>query len=138
MDISSFVTSPQALLGAYLGRLVGALAILVIGWLIALIVRACTRRLLAALKIDQRFTEVAGQHANVEPLIATCTFWLVLLITAVAIFNVLAIDAVSTPLSTLLAQIINYLPHLVAGIALALVAWFIASLLRSAANRAMQ
>ncbi|MGC6693523.1 mechanosensitive ion channel family protein, partial [Burkholderia pseudomallei] len=46
MDSSSFLTSMQSTLCVYLPKIAGALGILVIGWLIAVIVRAGVRRLL--------------------------------------------------------------------------------------------
>ncbi|WP_202755160.1 mechanosensitive ion channel [Burkholderia cenocepacia] len=138
MDASSFITSLQATLGGYLPKIAGAIGILVIGWLIAVAVRAGALRLLNALKVDQRITDSTGQGACVERIIASGLFWLVLLVTAVGIFNVLNLYAVSNPFSLLVTHIVNYLPNLIGGAALTLIAWLIASLLRSLANRALK
>ncbi|MCA8410741.1 MAG: mechanosensitive ion channel [Burkholderia multivorans] len=138
MDASSFITSLQTTLGGYLPKIAGAIGILVIGWLIAVIVRAGALRLLGALKVDQRITESTGQGACVERIVAGGLFWLVLLVTAVGIFNVLNLYAVSNPFSLLVTHIVDYLPNLIGGAALTLVAWLIASLLRSIANRALK
>ena len=70
MDASSFITSLQTTLGGYLPKIAGAIGILVIGWLIAVAVRAGTLRLLNALKVDQRINESTGQGAYVERIIA--------------------------------------------------------------------
>lgn len=61
-----------------------------------------------------------------------------LLVTAVGIFNVLNLYAVSNPFSLLVTHIVTYLPNLIGGAALTLIAWLIASLLRSLANRALK
>ncbi|CAN0617672.1 Conserved TM helix repeat-containing protein [Burkholderia multivorans] len=138
MDASSFITTLQATLGGYLPKIAGAIGLLVIGWLIAVAVRAGTLQLLAALKVDQRITESTGQGAYVERIVAGGLFWLVLLVTAVGIFNVLNLYAVSNPFSLLVTHIVDYLPNLIGGAALALIAWLIASLLRSVAGRVLK
>ncbi|MEQ6348396.1 mechanosensitive ion channel [Ralstonia pseudosolanacearum] len=138
MDASGFLTSLQATLGGYLPKIAGAIGILVVGWLIAIAVRAGTRRLLAALKVDQRIAESTGQGAQVEGIVAGGLFWLVLLVTAVGIFNVLNLSEVSNPFSQLVTNIVNYLPNLIGGAALVLIAWLLASMLRSVVNRALK
>ncbi len=132
------VQSLQSTLGVYLPKIAGALGILIVGWLIAVLVRAGVRKLLGALKVDQRIAESTGQGAQVEGIVAGGLFWLILLVTAVGIFNVLNLYAVSNPFSLLVTKIINYLPNLLGGGALALIAWLIASLLRSVAGKALK
>ncbi|WP_435520969.1 mechanosensitive ion channel family protein, partial [Burkholderia vietnamiensis] len=138
MDASSFITSLQTTLGGYLPKIAGAIGLLLIGWLIAVAVRAGALRLLNALNVDRRISESTGQGACVERIIAAGLFWLVLLVTAVGIFNVLNLYAVSNPFSLLVTHIVDYLPNLIGGAALTLIAWLIASLLRSLANRALK
>lgn len=137
MDLTSFVTALQSTLGAYLPKIAGALGILVVGWLVAVLLRACVRRLLSALRVDARIADSTRQRAQVERPIAAGVFWLVLLITAVGVFNVLNLSAVSNPFSQLVARILDYLPNLLGGIALTILAWLCASLLRSAASRVL-
>jgi hypothetical protein len=134
MDLSGFLTALENTVGAYLPKIAGALGILIAGWLIAVIARAGARRLLSALKVDHRIAESTRQAAQVESIIAGGLFWLILLITAVGIFNVLNLNAVSNPFSLLVTKIVNYLPNLIGG---ALIAWLIASLLRSVADKAL-
>jgi hypothetical protein len=138
MDLSDFLTALENTVGAYLPKIAGALGILIVGWLIAVIARAGARKLLGALKVDHRITESTKQVAQVETIIAGGLFWLILLITAVGVFNVLNLNAVSNPFSLLVTNIVNYLPNLIGGIALTLIAWLIASLLRSVADRALR
>ena len=138
MNTSNLLLSLQTSFGGYLPRIAAAIGILIVGWLIAVLARAGVRKLLAVLKIDERIAENAGRGAFVEQLIAGGLFWLVLLVTAVGIFNVLDLYSVSGPLALLLAQIVNYLPNLIGGTALALFAWLIALVLRSLASRALK
>jgi hypothetical protein len=138
MDTSNYLATLQSPLGVYLTRVAAAIGILIVGWIVAALARAGVRKLLSALKVDERIAESAGQGAFVETLIANGLFWLILLVTAVGIFNVLDLTAVSSPFSQLLAQIVGYLPNLVAGAALTLIAWLIALVLRGAVGRALR
>lgn len=138
METSGFITTLQTTLGGYLPTIAGAIGILVIGWLIAVVVRASTLRLLTALKVDQRISESTGQGAYVERIVAGGLFWLVLLVTAVGVFNVLDLYAVSNPFSQLISGIVNYLPNLIGGAALTLIVWIIASLLRAIVSRVLK
>lgn len=138
METSGFITTLQTALGGYVPTVLGAIGVLVIGWLIAVIARASVIRLLDALKVDQRISESTGQGAYVERIVASGVFWLVLLVTAVGVFNVLDLYAVSNPFSQLVSRIVNYLPNLVGGTALALIVWLVASLLRAVVSRVLK
>lgn len=138
MDLTSFLAALENTVGSYLPKIAGALGILAVGWLVAVIARAGTRKLLSALKVDRRIAESTQQATQVESIIAGGLFWLILLVTAVGVFNVLNLNAVSNPFSLLVTRIINYLPNLIGGATLALIAWLIASLLRSVVDKALR
>ncbi len=137
MDFSTLAGSLQATLGAQLPGILGALGILIIGWLVAVSARAGVRRLLALLKVNARIEESTGQKVGVEWGIAVGVFWVVILITLVAVFDSLHLDLISNPFAQLVARIIGYLPSLVAGTVLALVAWLLATLIRSVVNKVL-
>jgi hypothetical protein len=137
MNVSSFLSPLLSTVQNFLPRTAAALAVLIVGWLVALIVRAGGRRLLGKLKIDERIAHSTGHSAGIERIVAAGLFWLVLLVTAASICNVLELSEVSYPFSLFVANIVGYLPNLIGGTALALIAWLIASLLRGLATRAM-
>ena len=137
MDLSALGTSLQTTLGAQLPGILGALGILIIGWLVAVVARAAMRRVLGLLKVNTRIAESTGQAVNVEAGIAAGVFWVMILITLVGVFNSLNLDLISNPFADLVRQIINYLPRLVAGTVLLLVAWLLATLARAIVNKAL-
>lgn len=130
MEWNSMFVATQARLGDTLPSIIGALAILALGWIIAVLVRAGLRRLLGFARLDQRVQSTTGQPVKLEHPVALAGFWLVLLITIAAVFNTLRLDAVSAPFATVVAQVLAYLPNFIAGTVLVLVAWLIAVLLR--------
>ena len=137
MDFSVLATSLQSTLGGQLPAIFGALAIIAVGWLVAVIVRAATRRLLRLLKVDDRIEDSTGQKVSVENGIALGIFWLIILVTLVAVFDSLHLDRISNPFAQMVTGIVGYAPRLVAGIILVLVAWLVATLLQALVARAL-
>lgn len=64
MDLSTLASSLQATLGAQLPGILGALGILIIGWLVAVTARAGMGRLLSVLKVNARIEE---STASIQP-----------------------------------------------------------------------
>ena len=132
MDVGSTFTSFQEVLGMQLPRILGAVAVLVIGWLLAVIIRAGVRKSLTALKLNSRVSKSSHEkpELDLETGIAAGFFWLIILITAIAVLDVLSMQLVSTPLNALATQIFDYMPNLIGGALLIVVAWLVASGIR--------
>lgn len=137
MDTQTLVDSLEASLGRHLPTLAGALAILVLGWLLAVILRAGARRAMAALRVNERLAQNLDRRVDVEQIVALSLFWVVLFFTLLTVLNVLDLRAASQPLAILVSQFTGYLPHLLAGIIVSLLAWTLASLLRALVNKAL-
>jgi len=135
MDLSTLYSSLESTLGTQLPRVLGAIGILIVGWLVAVIVRAGIHRLLALLRVNARIEESTGQKVRVEWGIAIGVFWLVILVTLVAVFDALNLPLLSSSFGELVGKIIGYLPSLVAGSIIALVAWLLATLIRAVVNK---
>jgi len=137
MDFSVLAQSLQSTLGGQLPAIFGALGIIIVGWVVAVLARAGTRRLLGMLRVDTRIQESTGQAVGVESGIAVGVFWLIILVTVVAVFDSLHLDRISNPFAQLVTQIIGYAPRLVAGTILLLLAWLIATLVQALVNRGL-
>lgn len=122
-------------------RLLGAVAILLVGWLIAAITAAVTRGILNRTNIDNRIAAgITGRQdvPQVEKIISTLVFWSIILLTAVAVLQTLDLEIASRPLNNFLNQLIGFLPKLVgAGILLG-VAWFLATIVKIITVRSLQ
>jgi hypothetical protein len=122
-------------------NLLGALAILLAGWLLAGLVAGTSRRLLRRTRLDQLMAtgpNSAISGFSLERLIATVIFWVILVLALVAALNVLNLATVSEPLNQFLNQIFAFLPKLGAAAVLAAVGWLMASLGRTAVRRSNQ
>ncbi|MEZ5664455.1 MAG: mechanosensitive ion channel [Burkholderiaceae bacterium] len=135
MSMNALWESLQNALGGNIPQLLGALAIFVLGWLIAVVVRAAVRQSLGFVGLNRRFGQSTGTGVDIEGGVALGAFWLVLLFTLVAVFNSLNLTMVSGPLAALISQITEYAPRLIAGGVLALVAWLVASLVKAVTQK---
>ncbi|GAP98488.1 mechanosensitive ion channel [Leptolyngbya sp. NIES-2104] len=117
-------------------QLGGALLILLIGALIAAFVSSIVRGLLKKTTIDNRLAGwVSGGRGqtnfNVEGLISSIVFWVILILAVVAALNVLGLNTVSQPLNNFLNQIFAFLPQLGAAALLAGLAWVVATIAKT-------
>ena len=136
--MTTFVESLQSTLGSSLPSVLGAVAILVVGWLVAIGVRVGIRRGLAWARLDERIRSSAGGTMNLERGIATASYYVLLLLVWVAFFDTLRLHLVSGPLQALVAEVFDYLPRLGAGAALLFVAWIVATVARNLLTRGLK
>ena len=135
MSFANFLASLQDTLGTHLPGILGALGILIVGWIIAVTARAGVRKSLALLRVNARVEESTEQPMDIEGGVALVVFWIILLITLIGVFNSLHLDQVSNPFNALLTQVFGYLPRFAAGVLLLILAWIVASAVRTIVAR---
>jgi hypothetical protein len=127
------------LLGSYIPRLVGALAVLVLGWIVASIIAAIIRNILHRTTLDNRLVNwVGGEKAKtfeVERSISRGVFYLIMLFVLVAFFQVLGITLITEPLNNLLNGLFQYAPKILGAGILIVVAWLVARVMRLLVSR---
>ncbi len=128
---------------AHFPIILGAIAILVIGWLIALIiaslVRGALRRTHAGMKLA-RWIQGDEEAADSEVIkwIGRAAFYLAMFFVLVAFFQYLGLTLIAEPLNVFLLQIFEYAPRILGAAVLLLIAWFLATLLRVVVYRILQ
>jgi TRAP-type mannitol/chloroaromatic compound transport system permease small subunit len=127
---------------AYIPNLIGALAILIIGWIIALVLSAVVRSVFKRTKLDTKLANWAavkeGQEApDVAKGIGKVTFWLTMILVLVAFFEALRLTLVTDPFNRLMNQVFQFFPQLFGAVLLLLIAWVVASSIRVLITRAM-
>ena len=135
MNTNALWDSLQSSLGTHIPQLLGALAIFILGWLIAVLVRAATRKTLGFSGVNHRFGKLTGTGVDIEGAVALALFWVVILLTLVAVFNSLNLAIVSGPFSAFTTQLFEYAPRLLGALVLALVGWLVASVVRALAQK---
>ena len=91
------------LVGAYIPNFIAALAILIVGWLVALILSAIVRGVLRRTTLDNRVArwimgEKAAEGVEVEKQIARGVYYLIMLFVLIAFFQTLGLTIITEPL----------------------------------------
>lgn len=117
--------------------IVGAIAIFVVGLIVAFIAKSITAGLLKRTGLEQRLSSLISDPTGsrvsplqVEKWIASIVFWLVIIFTLVAALQALNLTAVSVPLQSFLTKITEFLPPLGGALLLAGIAWAIATVVK--------
>jgi len=136
--VDNIIDQINQILAGYLPQLIGALAILVLGWLVARIVAAIVRSALRRTNLDNRLAQwLMGEAVAVEDGVARGVFYLIMVFVLVAFFQTLGLTLPTEPLNRLLNQIFAFAPQLIGAGLILLVAWIVASLLRVVVSRAL-
>lgn len=129
-------------LASFIPNIIAAIAILVIGWLIAAIASSIIRGILGRTNIDNRIAAwIVGRPADgaeapeVEKWVSGAVYWIIIIFTLVAFLQALNLTTVSAPLNNLLNQIFGFLPKLAGAAILLGVAWILASLVKLLVTR---
>lgn len=110
--------------------IISAVAILLIGWIIALIVASGIRKLLAKLNTNAKLSNATGHRSNIESIVARVVFWLVMIIAVIGALNVLNLNSISGPFSSMIQQFLLFIPTLLAAVAVCFVGWIFAKLVK--------
>lgn len=115
-------------------NLLGAIAILVLGWVLAALLSSAVGKLLKNTDVDNRIAGMTtGQQdsgINIEKILSSVVFWIVMILAVVAALNVLNLTTVSQPLNTFLNQVFSYLPRIGGAAIMVAVAWLVATVSR--------
>lgn len=125
-------------------HLIGALVILIVGYLVARIVAAVVSGALRRTSLDARLgrllasPRVPGPASGdggtrpvaAAPAIGRVVFWLLMLFVLVAFFQALELPIITQPLNALLVLVLAYIPLLIGAAILALIAWVVATVVR--------
>lgn len=131
------------MLGGNLPALLAALAVLVVGWLLAFVIAAVVRSVMKRTQLDDRLALWLGDddtlpHDAFERWIPRLVYYLVLLFVLVAFLQTLGLAIVTEPLNALLSEIFEFAPRVAGAGALLAAAWIIGTVLRLAVSRILQ
>lgn len=135
MSNEGFADAMRRALGMQLMTVIGAVALLLLGWVIGLIAAAATRRALSLAQVNGRLAPALGRSVDLELLVSRLVFWFVLLVALVAAFNTLDLQMASAPFAAMIGDVVSYLPQILAALVLALLGWLLALLVRNGLTR---
>jgi hypothetical protein len=137
------LTQLMALVGEDMLNLLAGLGILVVGWIIAMIIKAVVYRLMKRSNLDNRLAGAVTEgeerkNLNIESWVATASFYLVMLFVLVAFFQTVNLPSVAAPFNAMLEQIALAAPQLLGAVLILFVAWLVATIAKFAIQRTMR
>ena len=110
--------------------ILAAVAILLIGWIVALVIAAGVKKVLEKLGTNQKLSTATGHRSNIESIVSRVVFWLVMIIAVIGALNVLNLTSVSGPFSNMIQQFLLFIPQLLAALAVGFIGWIVANLVK--------
>lgn len=110
--------------------ILAAVAILLIGWVVALLVAGGVKKVLQKLGTDHKLSNATGHRSNIELIVSRVVFWVILIIAVIGALNVLNLTSVSGPFSNMIQQFLLFIPSLLAAVAVAFIGWILANLVK--------
>jgi hypothetical protein len=143
--MSEFLQQFLQTLGSYLPVALGAIGILVGGWLLAVISSAIIRGVFKRTRVDDKIAKLIRAEEDVETgrvevarWAGKAVYYLIMLFVVVAFLQALNLTVVAEPINQLLYQVLSYLPLLLGAGALLLVAWIVANALKLVVVRSLR
>src|SRR5919112_1177663 len=126
---------------SFLPKLIGFLVILLVGYIVARLVKSIIARLLGRLHVDRRLHESpAGSYverfspgASPSRLVGAVAFWIIFIVALTAAIGALQIPAVTA----FMIQVLTYLPNVIVGILIFVIAAAIAGGIAGLVERTM-
>ncbi len=131
-SLNSMLPRLAEVFGPQVLRVLIAVVVLFVGWLVARIIAWGVRKALESTTLDNRIAkwvlgDEKGSQFAVEPWVAKIVYYILLLFALVLFFNTLQLTVVSEPILTLLNKVFGYVPQLLGGAMLFGVAWLVAT-----------
>ncbi|USZ13991.1 mechanosensitive ion channel [Moraxella sp. FZLJ2107] len=129
MDFSKIAIFNQTLQGP-LGSIVGALIILIIGWIIASLVRRALATVLSKTSLDTRLSQGAGIQP-ISGVIADLVYWFILLIVLTMTVGRLGLNGLFTPLTNMIDKTFAFMPNALLAAFVMFIGFIVAKIVRS-------
>jgi len=129
-SIQGALTSTFTTAGNFVPKLIGALIIFLIGWIIAKVLRTVINKVLKAIKFDDIADSLGinsmlakgGLKTRASGMFATLVYWIVMFVTYISVFDTLGLEVVSN----LLRDAVGYIPKVIIALILLVVGAMIA------------
>lgn len=125
----------------FLPRLISAIVLILLAWIIASVLRAVVRRVLEAVRLDERLSRrdrVSAVHTTAEPprtslakTLSEIVYWLVILAFLPAILSTLGLFGLLEPVQNMVDRILSFLPNLFAAGFIAFIGYLVARVVQN-------
>jgi hypothetical protein len=119
-------------IAGFVPKILGAILLLAVAWLVATVVKTIVTRGLGALNIERRLgldSSDTGDFSLTDTL-GNALYWFIFLLFLPAILNALDLNGTLEPVQGMLNEILALLPNILGAIIIAAVFWFVATIVK--------
>ncbi|MDH3531143.1 MAG: mechanosensitive ion channel [Acidobacteriota bacterium] len=115
----------------YAPKVLGAILLLILAWIVANLLRLITRRSLGALGVDEKLSS-AGSDAGgkVIKTLSDVVYWIVFLCFIPAILGVLGVTGILAPIQDMLSSVLTFLPSVLGAALIFILGLLVANIVR--------
>lgn len=128
MNLQEFLNNMLDTLGNYLPGVLGALAVLVVGWFLAGVFKRLIKRALKKTDIDNRLFKKGSSKISVEDFISKLVYYLILMIVILVVLEMLGVHNVLDPIKNMVNEFITFIPNIIAAGIIGFAGYIIASI----------
>ena len=112
-------------------KILGALLLLVLAWIVASIVRAIARKGMRAMNVDDKLNAAGSDSGSaLVKTLSDVIYWIVFLCFIPAILGVLGITGILIPIQTMLSNVLGYLPSVLGAALIFILGMLVANIVR--------
>lgn len=119
-------------IAGFVPKILGAILLLAVAWLVATVVKTIVTRGLGALNIERRLgldSSDTGDFSLTDTL-GNALYWFIFLLFLPAILNALQLNGTLEPVQGMLNEILALLPNILGAIIIAAIFWFVATIVK--------
>lgn len=132
MDFQNFIQTISGRFGDIVPGVIGALAVLLIGILVAVGVKKIVLALFKKTSIDENVGKHINSGVRLDQFIAKLAYYLVMLFVMLIVLDILGVQNVLEPLKNMLNEFLAYLPNIVAAGIIGYVGYILSTIVSSA------
>lgn len=126
MNSTAFFENFTNRIGMALPNVIGALLILLIGWLIARGIRALVVRLMQRTSWDEKLFGSATGGRDTNRFVGNIVYYLLMIIVFLIVLETLGVSSVLTPLQEMIAIFLAFIPHIIAAVIIGFIGYLLA------------
>ncbi len=127
-NLSNLTDALSVRFGNLLPGVLGALVVLILGFIIAGLVRRLVLRLMQRTSIDEKLANKLHTSFRIDKFVAKLFYYLMVIFTLLVVLNLLGADSVLEPLKIMLNQFTGYLPNILGAGIIGFAGYMIASI----------
>jgi len=127
-------TTLSSRMGGAFANVLGALVVLILGFILARILRNVARRLMTKTNMDERLGQKLKLDFRIDDFVAKMVYYLVVIYTLLVVLGMMGLDSVLAPIEDMMSKFLSFLPNLIGAGIIGFAGYIISKIVSEAAG----